>query len=422
MSTRRILVLVSAISIAALLVMVLIGRQMRSPVDQLAETGPPPASMLTAEVTRQELRTELVMRGLVVPADPTEVTVAGGRTITDVVLDVGDEVGNGDLLFEVEGRPRLVLEGEVPLYRDLFAGMAGAEVDEVRAALVDLGYATSADAGTAFDADLAAGIDAWYKARGYQPPPVPDELVEAIEAADQRVDAARQRASSDGRDPAAVRASHDTLASMAVSERDELAQRVGTWLPADEVAVFSGLPRRVIERQASRGDVVDGIAMVIAPATLLVDGEVRRSDRPSLNVGAPVEIILDAIGVTSQGQIAAIAADVGEPASDDAYAITVRLEDGTYDEDLLDQPARLVVTLETTDTEVLAVPVVVLLTQPDGSVAVERVEDDGSIQRVAVNVGLTAGDLVQITPVEAQSLVSGDRVRVDAVAADGGTG
>ncbi|HYM15776.1 MAG TPA: efflux RND transporter periplasmic adaptor subunit [Dehalococcoidia bacterium] len=59
--------------------------------------------------------------------------------------DVGQVVEQGEGIFGVDGNPVVLLYGSTPAYRTLSTGMTGADVTQLNADLVDLGYATAAE-------------------------------------------------------------------------------------------------------------------------------------------------------------------------------------------------------------------------------------------------------------------------------------
>jgi hypothetical protein len=59
----------------------------------------------------------------------------------------GRTVHQGQVIYRVSGSPVVLLYGQVPAYRDLSEGMTGADVRELNADLVKLGYATRAALG-----------------------------------------------------------------------------------------------------------------------------------------------------------------------------------------------------------------------------------------------------------------------------------
>src|SRR5215470_8482616 len=75
-------------------------------------------------------------------------------TIT-TMPEVGKTVRQGGVLYQVSGNPVVLLYGNVPDYRDMSAGLTGADVREFNKALIALGYTTRADV-------LAAGLGMGY--------------------------------------------------------------------------------------------------------------------------------------------------------------------------------------------------------------------------------------------------------------------
>lgn len=66
----------------------------------------------------------------------------GGPGIFTALPAVGQVIRQGHVLYDLDGRPVVLLYGRTPAYRTLSAGMAGADVAELNADLVRLGYAT----------------------------------------------------------------------------------------------------------------------------------------------------------------------------------------------------------------------------------------------------------------------------------------
>ena len=70
----------------------------------------------------------------------------GGSSGTFTSLPaVGQLVRQGQALYQVSGQPVALLYGSIPAYRALWEGMTGADVTELNADLVALGYATSSE-------------------------------------------------------------------------------------------------------------------------------------------------------------------------------------------------------------------------------------------------------------------------------------
>src|SRR6202030_1357107 len=67
-----------------------------------------------------------------------------GRGTYTKLPGLGHVISQGQVLYRVNDRPVLLLYGSTPAYRTLSAGARGADVAELNADLVALGYATSA--------------------------------------------------------------------------------------------------------------------------------------------------------------------------------------------------------------------------------------------------------------------------------------
>ena len=81
----------------------------------------------------------------------------------------GQVVRRGQVLYQVNGDPVVLLYGSVPAYRSLSEGMVGADVRQLNANLVALGYATSSELDPAsdyFSAETAYALELYQDHRG----------------------------------------------------------------------------------------------------------------------------------------------------------------------------------------------------------------------------------------------------------------
>ena len=65
-------------------------------------------------------------------------------------------------------RPLLVLQGEVPAYRDLTPGISGKDVLQLEQGLKRLGFDCGVIDGT-YDEQTGSAVADWYKSLGYEP-------------------------------------------------------------------------------------------------------------------------------------------------------------------------------------------------------------------------------------------------------------
>ena len=188
------------------------GQRVKSP-DQIAfETEPPAPSLITVEVQLTELSADVIVRADVGYDDPASLKLSGALGGLPEVLvvtaapDRGTDIVEGSVAIEISGRPVFLLEGEIPVFRDLRPKAVGPDVLQLEEALARLGYF---DGEPDQEWDLATGtaVAAWYESRGYEPNGVSDDeqdrldqardrvdtAEDAVEAAADRVDAARDQ-------------------------------------------------------------------------------------------------------------------------------------------------------------------------------------------------------------------------------------
>ncbi len=84
----------------------------------------------------------------------------GAQTFTSLP-QAGQIIRQGQVLYETNESPVVLLYGSVPAYRDLSEGMTGGDVRELNADLVKLGYATASALGPASGWDYFSGETAY---------------------------------------------------------------------------------------------------------------------------------------------------------------------------------------------------------------------------------------------------------------------
>lgn len=95
---------------------------------------------------------------------PLGVNRASG-VVTRVVVEPGDEVSPGDVLYEVDLVPVSIGEGKVPSFRRIEAGTRGADVAQLQRLLKQRGHFTGTVDGSA-GKDTVAAIRAWQEELG----------------------------------------------------------------------------------------------------------------------------------------------------------------------------------------------------------------------------------------------------------------
>ncbi|SEF15868.1 hypothetical protein [Jiangella alba] len=408
------------------------GTRITSPADAIARTAAPEASEVTVPVEARTLNSEVVTRGDVSAAGAVDVKPETGGLetppiVTGQVPEVGAEIAEGAALLEIVGRPLIALAGELPMYRSLRPGMSGPDVAQLEVTLDRLGL----DPGEVDDEyTLSTGnaVADLFERIGYEAP-APDPGAEAeldaandaveaaedaVEDADDALDAGDSATGPDGA-PVDTDALKDALDEAreqladARTARDEAAAAAGTPLPASEVVFVPSLPRRVDEVHVRRGGQIDGAAMSVSGASLVVTANVDKADFELLAVDQPVSIELPT-GEQVPGTITAIDEAEGEGAS--GWNVTVAPGELTPEqaEALRGQNVRITVPIESTEGDVLAVPLAALTAGPGGESRVE-VMRDGVAELVEVEVGLTAQGYAEVTAVDG-TLAAGDLVVV----------
>ncbi len=146
--------------------------QITSPDDAKRAARAPKASLVTVPVEKRALSANLVLRGSLSFDEATTIQVpsggqdAGTRVITKDPPALGTDVVEGQSIAEISGRPLFVLQGTLPVFRDLRPGSTGDDVTQLEESLARLGHDPGPVDGT-YDAATEAAVDALYSAAGY---------------------------------------------------------------------------------------------------------------------------------------------------------------------------------------------------------------------------------------------------------------
>lgn len=476
MKPRTSLVVVAAVAVASTTAGYAAASRIHSPAERLADATPPPAGPVTVPVERRRLASQVVVRGDVVFDDALDVAVdtsalAGPPIVTATPVAAGDVIDEGAVLCEIGGRPVVVLAGDLPAYRDLTPGLSGPDVAQLESALARLGH----DPGTiddAYDADTSAAVAALFSALGHEPPPPSVEAAgradaarEALVAANAAVDAANLALDEARRGPTAserlaadaavndaqraldqAHAAGDGAAAASAAERLAIAKAqrsellagpdvgpleaelasataerdwaqlqlvdatvaAATPMPAAEVAFVPSLPRRVGDVRAERGRPLDGPVASLTGVDLIVRAALGSADRALLSLGMAAEI--DGGGVTAPVTLTELDDDTTTGSSTGTLVLDAPDPDTVAA--LAGLNVKVTIPIETTDGEVLVVPLAALTAGGDGTARVEVVDADGTRRLVPVEVGLVSGGYAEVRPARGQSLEVGDPVVV----------
>ncbi|MGH7765471.1 MAG: efflux RND transporter periplasmic adaptor subunit [Candidatus Dormibacteraceae bacterium] len=263
--------------------------------------------------------------------------------------EAGDKVDCGGVLYRVDGDPVLLLCGATPAYRSLWAGERGPDVSELKANLVNLGYATGTQLDTSsdyFGSATALALEKLQSKLGEDQTGIVD-LGQAVFL------------------PEAVR-----IAKVS-------GQLGGSALPGVEVmdATSDALEVQVALDPSQQGQVLTGdLARIDLPGNTSVTGKVDRL-----------------------GRVAQVPAGQNNNAGQATIPAFISLDDPGKVRGLDMAPVHVEITTEGVDN-VLSVPVTALVGKAGGGFAVEIVRDGGRRELVTVKLGLfdTAGGRVQV--------------------------
>jgi hypothetical protein len=303
------------------------GRTKDASIESGASTG-------LAQVTQGALSARTLENGTLGYANDYQVVNRASGTVTQLP-DVGQVVGQGKVLYRVDGKPVILLQGaSVPVYRDLYWGMEGADVRQLNAALVALKYATKDEIDP--DSDYF-GRQTYYALK---------ELQDKV--------------------------------GLAKTGRLPLGQAV--FVPAKEIRITK--VNAVRGGSAAPGSVVLQASSTERQVTVVLNA----SQQSDVAVGDPVTISLPN-GKTTPG----VVSSVGKVATkgDEKITIDVYIAPSKPQETgQLDQAPVQVAIVSDTVKDVLSVPVNALLALAGGGYAVEVVNAGGAHRLIAVKTGL----------------------------------
>jgi hypothetical protein len=317
-----------------------------------------PISLQT--VARQDLSSQTEVSAILGYADSYSVVNQAQGTVTSLPA-VGQVITQGQVLYEVSGAPVVLLYGSTPAYRALSEGMTGADVEELNADLVSLGYVTSQQLSPnsdAFSDSTEVGVETLQKALGV---------------------------------------AQNGMLSLGQAVFEPSAVRVTS------VSATLGAP-------AQPGQPVLSATSTTRQVNVALDAD----QQSEVAVGDKVTITLPN-NHTTPGTISSVGTVATAPASGSTSStptITVLVNpiDPTATGDWDQAPVDVTITTSTV-ANALVVPVDALLAQAGGGYAVEVVAADGIHRLVPVTLGLfnDANGLVQVT---GNGLAAGQRIVV----------
>lgn len=247
--------------------------------------------------------------------------------------------------------------------------------------------------------------------------PANDESIRQAETALANAQAERRALDA----PRDVRAAQEQIASAerALTTAQEDLQRFlaenGTSVPAGEIVFVPQLPLRVEEVKFKIGDSASGTILTLSSTTLAVDSSIPAADRGIVREGSKVRIEAADFGIETEGTISFLDTKPGTNGVDaQRVFMTITLDDPDLAEELAGASVRVTIPVDSTDGEVLTLPVSAIVTDPNGDTSVTVLRDGQQVE-VRVRTGLASGGDVEVTPLDG-TLAEGDRVIVDEAA------
>ena len=389
------------------------GSKIQSPAEAAARTAPPTPSPILVPVEERVLTSDVVTRGTARFGLPQSISLAPSSLkpqagIVTTLPARGDQLEEGDILLTVSGRPVFVLQGDTPVYRDLFPGLMGEDVRQLEDALARLGFAPAPVDGVFDEATTAALAELYLSAGHVSFTATGEQLAElrTLEnelalAVTEKTAAENALAQAAGEAEKAARREVDwqTFLVDQLTEQVEAARRKAeSPLPMDEIVFVPSFPVRVEELLVKIGDPATGAIIGVTNNQLAIDSSLPLAEAPLVQPGIEVAIDEPALGLQATGRVSRVADTPGTDGADGYHVYFEVLVDETP-VSLEGVSLRLTIPVESTGGAVTVVPVSALFLAADGTSRLQ-VEQAGKLEFMEVKPGLSADGFVEVTPVD----------------------
>jgi hypothetical protein len=227
------------------------------------------------------------------------------------------------------------------------------------------------------------------------------ELAQAAAAAVQLEGEAEIQAALDAQKAAERHATlTDETASRIAADLEMARQTAGVQVPADEIVFLPALPVRVEQVKTAIGDAASGPVMTVTNNQLAIDSSLPLEEARLVQQGMAVAIDEPALGVKATGVVQRVADTPGTDGVDGYHIyLEVRVEETATP--LAGFSLRLTIPIGSTHGAVTAVPISALSLSPDGTSRVQ-VENDGALEFIVVEPGLSADGFVELTRIHGE--------------------
>jgi hypothetical protein len=328
-----------------------LGAYFQSP-EEAALRKPPTVVPITDQVRQEVLEDSISFRAEIVPAARSPLGFAGsleGRVVTAVDVMPGQDLAFGKAVIEVEGRPVIVLPGNLPTWRDFSRTMpAGPDVAQLQAALRKLGVYHGRVTGL-FNRRTLVATRGLYRQLGYRAP-------------------------------------------------------AGPGMPQEELVFAPRAMARVSRVALAGGDRLSAGAIEVTSAEYRIDAELSADGRSALRSGIAIQLLPDQEGAVWTSMIKEVLTlDSSDGPGQPNTGILVR--DAIPNPDSGERTFRVVVAA--TSQPVLTAAAGAVHLSSNGEPYVVRLE--GASERlINVTVGLVTADRIEVQPVAPATLVRND--------------
>ncbi|MEA2022972.1 MAG: peptidoglycan-binding protein [Actinomycetota bacterium] len=199
---------------------------------------------------------------------------------------------------------------------------------------------------------------------------------------------------------------------------EEVEARVGTIASRSELVCLKELPARIDRVRVARGDAATGPIASITGSEMILASSVPLADASLVREGMAVVIEETWQEIETTGVIAFKADRPGtNDVGDERLYLEITLDEEM--EELNHENVKVVIPVQSTGGDVMAVPVAALAAAADGSSRVQVEDGDETTRFVVVETGLAAGGYVEIASADGP-LDAGDRVVVGREAGEQG--
>lgn len=222
MRQRRLLAVVVLVAVVSAGLSWVAASSLQSSDEAQSDVAAPEASLITVPVESATLSSSVVTRGDVRFEGSVSIEVSAGlgpAVVTKAPPERGALVEEGDMFVEVTGRPVFVMQGDLPMFRDLVPGIEGDDVRQLEVALDRLGYDVGGIDGV-YDQALEEAVSGFYTDAGYRAPGPSLQEQEQLTQAEEAVTQARGQVRS------SEQALAEALRPVAESTRLQLDQSV----------------------------------------------------------------------------------------------------------------------------------------------------------------------------------------------------